>query len=236
MKNISVVLLVALGLVFSGMAEAAKPKKRTRNANRVGAYGMGFIERSKYTGDQSENEQGLVDTLNNQNVPTQNLRSTTKNTDIGYQATFGYRFNRYFSAELGLAQFGEVSSSASADMDFGGGFQPVNLKLSFSAGGPMMSALGYLPINDKFELFGRVGYLFTSSEREITSRIGGQNGGFASSKGDSQDLVLGVGAAFHFNVVYSLRLEYQKIDSLGQSNRTGVEDLNLIGLGLIVRF
>ena len=88
-----------------------------------------------------------------------------------------------------------------------------------------MSAIGILPISDKFELFARVGYLFTSSERELTSRIDGESGGFGSAKGDSQDPVYGIGFAWHINQVYSIRGEFQQLDSLGQANRTGEEDL-----------
>jgi opacity protein-like surface antigen len=236
MKKVTVVLLVAISVAFAGFAEAAKPKKRTRNANRVGPYGVGFVGQSHYTSDQSQNEQDLLDTLINTGEPTRNLSASTEDTDIGYNATFGFRFNRYFAAELGLAQFGSVESTAKGELDFGGGFVPTSLKLSFSAGGPMISAVGFLPLNDKFELFGRVGYLFTSSERELTSNVDGQSGGFGSAKGDSQDLVLGVGAAFNFNQVYSLRIEYQQLDELGQDERTGLEDLNVIGLGVVVRF
>ena len=46
----------------------------------------------------------------------------------------------------------------------------------------------------------------------------------------------GVGFAWHINQVYSIRGEYQKLDSLGQENRTGEEDITVIGLGVIVRF
>ena len=236
MKKVAVVLLVVVGVAFAGFAEAAKPKKRTRNANRVGPYGVGFVGQSNYTSDQSQNEQDLLDTLINTGNPTQNLSASTEDTDIGYNATFGYRFNRYFSAELGLAQFGSVESTAKGELDFGDGFVPTSLKLSFSAGGPMISAIGYLPIGEKFELFGRVGYLFTSSERELTSNVDGQSGGFGSAKGDSQDMVLGVGGAFHFSQVYSVRFEYQQLDELGEDERTGLEDLRVIGLGVVVRF
>lgn len=235
MKNVSVVLLAAFSIAFAALADAA-PKKRTRNANRVGPYGMGFFGQSNWTSDQSQNEADLVDTLEETEADIQNLSTSSEDTDMGYNLTFGYRFNRYFAAELGLAQFGGVESVARADMDFDGeGFVPVSLKLSFSAGGPMISALGILPINDQFEFFGRVGYLFTSSKRELTSRVDGQRGGFGSARGDSQDMVLGVGAAWHFNQVYSARLEYQKLE-VGEDNVSGVEELNVIGVGVVVRF
>ena len=237
MKNKSVILLSVLALAFAGYAEAAKPKKkRTRNANRVGAYGIGFIGQSQYPNDQTANENELLSILTGTGNPVRNLSADTEDTDFGYNATFGYRFNRYFSAEIGLAQYGSVSSTARSEMDFGQGFVPTSLKIKFTPGGPVMSAIGILPINDKFEFFGRAGYLFASAERELSSNVDGQGGAFGSAKGDSQNLVLGIGGAYHFNQVYSVRFEYQKIEEIGEDNRTGLEDLNFYGLGIVVRF
>jgi hypothetical protein len=235
-KKLSVLLLVVVSFAFTGFAEAATPKKRTRNANRIGAYGGALIGQSIFSGDQSDNEAGLVDQIVQTGAPFQNLRSETEDSDIGYQATFGYRFNRYFAAELGLAQYGELKSTARADMDFGDGFVPASLSLTFSAGGPILSAIGILPLGEKFEAYARLGYLFTSSERELSSRVDGQAGSFGSAKGDSQNPVYGLGFAWHINQIYSIRAEFQKLDNLGQENRTGEEDLTVTALGLIVRF
>jgi hypothetical protein len=236
MKKLSVILLVVISFAFAGFAEAAKPKKRTRNANRVGAYGGVLVGQSNFSGDQGLNEESLRDILNTAGAPIQNLSSSTEDSDIGYQATFGYRFNRYFAAELGLAQFGSLSSTARAEMDFGAGFVPASVKLNFSAGGPIVSAIGILPIGEKFEVYARLGYLFCSSERELSSRVDGQSGSFGNAKGDSQNPVYGVGFAWNLNQVYSIRGEFQKLDELGQENRTGAEDLTVIGIGLVVRF
>jgi hypothetical protein len=235
-KKLSVILLVVASFVFAGFAEAATPKKRTRNANRVGAYGGALFGQSSFPGDQSDNEAGLIDRIVQAGYPTQNLRASTEDSDLGYQATFGYRFNRYFAAELGLAQFGELKSTARADIDIGQGFVPASLTLAFRAGGPIVSAVGILPIGEKFEAYARLGYLFTSSERELSSRVDGQPGSFGSAKGDSQNPVYGLGLAWHINQVYSIRAEFQKLDNLGQENRTGEEDISVAALGLIVRF
>jgi len=236
MKKITVVLLVVLGVAFAGFSQAATPKKRTRNANRIGPYAGALIGYSQYSGNQDENEQNLIDILVNTGNPYENLSSSTEDNDLGYQALFGYRFHRFFGAELALAQFGELKSTAKADMDFGDGFVPTSVSLTFRAGGPMLSAIGILPIGEKFEFYGRLGYLFASSERELTSRVDGQSGGFGSAKGDSQIPVYGIGFSWHINQVYSIRGEYQQLDQLGQENRTGAEDLTVMGLGLVVRF
>jgi hypothetical protein len=161
---------------------------------------------------------------------------SSETEDIGYQATFGYRFNRYFAAELGLVQFGELSSTVRGDIDQGNGFIPANVKYAFNVAGPMISAVGILPFGEKAEAYARAGYLFASSEREISARVDGQNGGATSAKGDSREPVFGIGLAYHFNQVYSMRVEYQKIDSVGQQDRTGTEDLTNIGVGFLIRF
>jgi opacity protein-like surface antigen len=234
MKKIPVVLLAAITLAVTGLAEAA-PKKRTRNADRIGPYGMGAVGQSHWTGDQSGAEAFVLEQFTDNDVPAEDVSIKTEENDLGYNFTVGYRFKRYFAAEIGLAQYGSVASTGRADVDTSQGIVPVSVKLAFSAGGPLISAIGIVPVNDTFELFGRVGYLFTSSEREIVQRVDGQASGFGNAKGDSQDLVLGVGAAYNVNQMYAMRLEYQKL-TLGESENTGEEDVNVISLGLVVRF
>jgi len=237
MKKLSVIALACLSVAFAAYAEAAKPKKRTRSANRIGAYGGALIGYSNYSNDQTLNELALEEILEGTGAPIQGeLSSSTENTDIGYQAMFGYRFHRFFSAELGLAQFGSLESTARGDLDFGDGFVPTSVSFTYTVGGPVISAIGILPLNEKFELFARLGYMFTSAEREFSARVDGESAGSGATKGDSQDPVYGIGFAWHINQVYSIRGEFQKLDSLGEASRTGEEDLTVIGLGVIIRF
>ena len=66
MKKFPVILLSVVSLALAGYAEAAKPKKRTRNANRIGPYGAILIGQARFAGDQSANEQAVFDFLNSQ--------------------------------------------------------------------------------------------------------------------------------------------------------------------------
>jgi OmpA-OmpF porin, OOP family len=237
MKKLSIIVLLISSIAFAAYAEAATPKKRTRNANRIGPYGGALIGYSDYTDDQTPNEQTLEAILRDRGVPIEGeLSSSSENTDLGYQVMFGYRFHRYIAAELGLAQFGGVESSASGNLDFGNGFVPTTVKFTFTAGGPVLSAIGILPVHEKFELFARLGFLFASADNKFSARIGGENAGSGSFKGDSQNPVYGLGFAWNINQVYSIRGEYQKIDALGEENSTGEQDLTVMGLGLIIRF
>ncbi len=239
MKKIPVIVVVALGLVVAGMAEAATPKKRTRNQNRIGPYGAAFVGMTQYNGDHSADEQSLMSILENSGYPFQNATSKTENTDIGYQATFGYRFHRYIAAEIGLVQYGSLKTSLNADVDVNGSgtYVPVGLHYNFHVAGPLMSAIGTLPLNDKFELYGRVGVLFASAEREFTSKVNGESGIASTGRGDSQNLVYGAGVGWNINQMYTIRAEYQVINGVGEGDRTGgEEDLRNFSLGLIVRF
>jgi len=235
MKKFPVIALVAVGLLFAGLAEAA-PKKRTRNQNRIGPYGEALVGQTNYTGDQSGAEDYVRGIFENGNIPFQNLEVSSDDTDVGYQLAFGYRFHRYLAGEISLAQFGQVSSKASAGADFGSGFVPASVELAFNAQGPVFSVVGILPVGEHLEAYARLGYMFASVEREYTERIDGQTGVRVSAKGDSQEPLYGVGLAWNVNQVYSIRVEYQKLDNIGQSDRTGTEDLTTMNIGLLMRF
>ncbi|MBC8026279.1 MAG: outer membrane beta-barrel protein [Steroidobacteraceae bacterium] len=238
MKKVSVIVVAAFGLMLAGYAEAAKPKKRTRNQNRVGAYGGLLVGNAKYSIDAAEEEAGLVDYFQGLGPPTRAITTSVEDTDIGYTAAFGFRFNRYLAAELGLAQYGETSSIARGELDLGPdtGFVPASAKFSFAVGGPLFSVIGILPLGDKFELYGRAGLLFASTELGLALRVDGQNAGTGSAKGDSTEVVYGAGLAWHINQIYSIRLEQQRMTEVGQENRSGTEDVDYTALGFIVRF
>jgi hypothetical protein len=236
MNKVAVVLLMASSLLMAGVAEAAKPKKRTRNSNRVGPYGSAIVGFSTYGSSHAQNELDLMSSFLNSGVPSQNITASTQDTDLGYQATFGYRFNRYLATELSLAHFGEVKSTARGELDLGDGFVPASLSVGFSVGGPVFSMVGILPINDRFEFYGRAGMLLASSDVEVRSRVDGQSGGFGGAKGDSSNPVFGAGASWHFNQMLSVRAEYWHLGEVGQSDRTGKEELNTMNVGVVIRF
>jgi len=234
MKKVPVILLVIASLTFAAYADAAKPKRHSRNANRVGPYAGALIGMNHYTGDQSGAEADLESTFTG--VPTQNLSIGTDDKDIGYAAQFGYRFNRFLATEFALVQYGELHSTARANIDLGGGFVPASIDLNFHVGGPQLSMIGILPLNEKFEVYARAGLLFAASEREFTIKVDGQVNSFGSSKGDSTEVVLGVGGAWHVNQMYSIRFQYERVPEVGDRQRTGVEDVDSASIGLLVRF
>jgi opacity protein-like surface antigen len=236
MKKVPVILLVAMALLMAGIAEAAPKKKRTRNANRVGPYAGAMVNMSSYTTEQDIDDQGVIDFFAQQGIPFSNVSETSDDSNMGYEAVFGYRFNRYIGAELGLMKAGEMKSKLNGDFGPPGSTVPGYLSIDYSFSGPVFSVIGILPLHDKFEFYGRAGLLFAGADRNIKVRIGDDVTNLGGNRGDSSDLIYGGGMQYHINVMFTVRAEYMMFRDIGDPQTTGVEDLNNIGLGLIVRF
>jgi hypothetical protein len=236
MKKISVIVLVVLALLMAGIAEAAPKKKRTRNANRIGPYAGAIVSMTSYSTEQDLNEENVINFFEQQGIPFSNVVESTDDSDIGYEAVFGYRFHRYFAAELGLLQVGELESRLTGDFGPPDATVPGYVSFEYGFGGPVFSAIGILPLNDKFEFYARGGLLFAGADRSVKVVIDGDGTNLGGTKGDSSDFVYGAGFQYHVNVMFSIRTEYMLFKDVGDPNTTGTEDLSNIGLGLVVRF
>ena len=84
----------------------------------------------------------------------------------------------------------------------------VSASASIALDGLNISALGRLPLNDVFSLFGKIGYASYDVEAEV--RLG--NTVVFSDSGSDEDLTYGIGAAFNFGPAFELRAEYEAFD------------------------
>lgn len=127
-------------------------------------------------------------------------------TSVGMFA--GYRFNRNFAIEGAFHRLG--------NFDFDNGAAGTVNKLSFAA-------LGIMPLNDKFSLYGRAGVYYMNGDR---ASPGSAFVGSAKSAG----IVLGAGVTYAFTPAISGRLEIQKTAHASDS------DWKTLSAGLAFRF
>lgn len=127
-------------------------------------------------------------------------------TSVGVFA--GYRFNRNFAIEGAFHGLG--------NFDFDNGAAGTVNKLSFAA-------LGIMPLNDKFSLYGRAGIYAMNGDRAAP---GSAFVGSAKSSG----IALGVGMTYAFTSAISGRLEIQKTTHASDS------DWKTLSAGLAFRF
>lgn len=145
--------------------------------------------------------------------------STTDNKDTGWKAFAGYRIMKYLAVEGAYTNFGDVTARSTITAPAPG---TLNLKVETQAWS--LSALGILPLNDKFSLFGRLGFNVSNSDVSVSATGSGTT--YSSSDSDNDTGVLyGLGAAYHFTPNVNLRAEWERYDSDGS-------DMDFVSVGL----
>lgn len=132
-----------------------------------------------------------------------------------WRGILGYQMNRHFAVEAGYGHLGKISASGP------GG------SLELEANAFEASALGFLPLADRFSVYGRLGFHRTTTK--LTSTIG------LAGDETTTDLTYGMGAAFDFTKQIRVRAEWQRYSDIG-GNGIGKEDIDVLGVALIFRF
>lgn len=182
----------------------------------VGAIGRSDININKATLDGALTSAGAT-----------GVSSTVKNDDTAYKILFGYQFNPNFAVEGGYVDLGKASYSAT----FTGG----NANASVKASGPVIAALGIVPINDSVSLFGKLGVI----DAKVSANVSATGpGGTASASPSSTKWKTnyGVGGNYNFTKQVDVRIEYEQFSKLGDSNSTGTSSVNLLSAGIVVKF
>ena len=144
----SSVLMMCLGLGFVTSAQAVEP----------GWYVLGFGGEASASG-ASENlaTEKLVAIFESNGVDVIDVTATIDDSDTGFGIAGGYQLNDHFAFEFAYVDLGSVSYQLSATVSDGTNEADADVQLESSADGPVVSALGILPIGERFSVFGRVG-------------------------------------------------------------------------------
>jgi len=154
--------------------------------------------------------------------------SSVDKEDTGFAIFGGYRFFRYLAVEAGYLDLGKLSYTATGLPNVAPG--PFTLGIDIETKGATGSVLGSLPLSDRFELFGRAGFLFADTKISATLA----SGGFRDSVSESDNInyaELGIGAAFDVHDRLTLRLEYRYFEDLDNEENS----LDYTSLGVVYR-
>lgn len=131
----------------------------------------------------------------------------------------GYQINPNFAVEVGYTDLGKASAT----------FTGLGTA-SFEASGFEAVAVGILPLNPKWSLYGKAGlFMWDLDLKDGTGIVGN----FSES---GTDLTFGFGAGFDFSKTFAVRVEYQLYKDIGDDNTTGTSDVDVIGANLLFRF
>lgn len=136
---------------------------------------------------------------------------STEDDDMGWKIYGGYQFNKHLAVEVGYHDFGGFTQSGTPG--------PFNVQGDVT--GVSAAAVGILPLNPSFSLFGKAGLIFL----DISSTASGP---LVVTAEDGTELLVGVGARYNFNRNVGIQLEWEYF---GGDLKT-----NFLSLGLRYKF
>ena len=156
------------------------------------------------------------------------INSNKDETDTGYKLQAGWQFHKNFALEGGYVDLGKVRYGAT----YTGG----TTDLEYETDGWNIGVVGTMPINDMFSVFGRVGAI--AARVEQTCATSGTPIACTIANNNSTDWSgnFGLGATYNINKQVGLRLEWERFDNLGDNNIGGKSDVDLLSLGVVVKF
>ena len=169
-----------------------------------------------------------------------------KNSNVGqgatpYSLTVGYKWMPYFATEISYIDLGNADYTGKVYDTFLG--EDVGkIKGQWNAKGWPVSVLGIWPIDDSWEVFGRVGVFIGDVKLNAKAQYTGGElvcfGGSCAKGNESQsstEFIGGVGTNFNFMDTWTARLEWQAMPSLG-NDEVGDGNWNNIQFSILYNF
>jgi OOP family OmpA-OmpF porin len=164
-------------------------------------------------------------------IPGLITSGTVDGEDTGYKIFGGYEFIPHFGVEIAWVDLGKARYSGlyGADPVTGGSVEVYGLNAS---------AVGILPLNSTFALFGKIGvFSWEARWRDVTGGV------HFSARDNGADVSFGLGFTTNFTSNVSARVEWERFKAgggedfyTGFPNLTGSAGIDLVSLGLLVKF
>lgn len=157
--------------------------------------------------------------------------SSVDDKDTGWKLFAGYQFNPNFAVEGGYVDLGKFSFNTTvtaAPAGYTTGSLSGNVK---TKNGFLVDAVGIWPATDKFSVFGKLGAYSIKTELSAS----GPSGSVNQSSTDS-NFHWGVGAGYDFDKNIGARLEWERFNSVGNKDKTGEADVDLLSVGVVYKF
>ena len=173
-----------------------------------------------------------VDELNSELIAlgVTGLSTAFDDSDTAYKLQLGYRFTPNWAVEGGYIDLGNFDYSATFTGPVAGG-----AAASLEVAGLNLAAVGSYPVNEKFDLFAKLGVINAKVRLNATATGSGVTFSEDISKTNAEGY-WGVGAGYQFNEQLGTQLEWERFNDLGDEQATGEGDVDLISLGIRVAF
>jgi len=148
--------------------------------------------------------------------------------DTAWSLNLGYSFTPNFALESGYVDFGEYNFNSTASAPAA---DTINGR--YKAYGYNLSAVGILPLQQGFSIYGKAGLLRSRAD------FGANSMGIVPVSDSTHwgtDGTFGAGAGYDFTKNITGKLEWNRYLNVGDSNATGRGDIDLYTAGVAYKF
>lgn len=138
----------------------------------------------------------------------------------GYKLYGGYHFNENFGVELGYSHLGKLSGADGSDL--------LNDNAEYEGQSVYLAAIGTMPLTESFSVFGKAGL----ARNRVTITFIDND---AREETNKSSLLLGLGAAYHFNPQVSVVFEYEHYGKMYDDDIVTVK-ADMLSLGVRYQF
>lgn len=155
---------------------------------------------------------------------------TCDDKDTAYRLSLGYEINKNFSVEGSYLDAGKIGGAVAGTYlatPYTGTVSGEDTEFQFAV-------IGFIPVADKFSLFGKVG--ITRWDVKTSAALTFASASAKATISDTgTDVLWGVGAKYEINKNIALRGQFES-RKVGDDATTGRQTLEMLSLGLIFKF
>lgn len=156
--------------------------------------------------------------------------SHVSDSDTGYRFTGGYQFNEYWGLEASYVDFGQAETNVTVTTPVAGALSGKRQDHGF-----VFAGTGTYPFSDNWSGFLRFGTIIGHVQNKVAG-----TGSLSTSTVDQSStdwkITYGIGVNWKVADNWILRAGWDQYSSLGNQNKTGENDINLMSVGIEYRF
>jgi OOP family OmpA-OmpF porin len=185
--------------------------------------------------DKNAYDAALNDALAQSGVTVTSATSSSSENDASFGVFAGYRILPYLAVEAEWMTLGTGKYEARGDVTNGETADTLRFNAETDSKGVAASALGIWPISRTWDVYARLGMIFATTTLTASARTNAASVNDNVSE-DTQDMLYGVGATYHYSSTWGVRLDYQHFDGLGDSKTTGETNVDRLAASWVYSF
>jgi OmpA-OmpF porin, OOP family len=230
-------MLLRKGVYFPALAAAMATSAATPALAGDGLYVGASVGSSLFHADKSDYDSAVQDAFDETGIAVISGTSTLNKSSVNYSGVIGYQFMRELALEASYTDLGKLRYHAN---DVLASRVNASTNLDAKAKGPTVAVIGALPLSQEWEIYARLGVIFSKvtleAQATVSTNAGSNAGAPISQSANSVDALAGLGLAWNPTKHVKLRAEYIRYGNVGDKDSTGEVNIDTFNAGLTYSF